>query len=75
MQPARRTLDAALHEVFTDEPSTVTRAAGSSAEKRKMKIAIAYSKARKETSMSKGKKSKKGTKSGKKGPKSLTKGY
>ena len=47
-QPSRGKLSAALHEVFTDEPSTVTRANVSGERKHKMKIAIAYSKARKE---------------------------
>ena len=40
-------LDAAMHEVFTNIPSTVTRANVSGERKRKMLIAIAYSKARK----------------------------
>ena len=40
-------LDAAMHEVFTNTPSTVTRANVSGERKRKMLIAIAYSKARK----------------------------
>ena len=44
--PPRRRLDAAMHEVFTNTPSTVTRANVSQERKRKMKIAIAYSKAR-----------------------------
>lgn len=38
---------AAFHEVFTNEPSTVRRARVSGEKKRKMKIAIALSKARK----------------------------
>ena len=42
-------LDAAMHEVFTNTPSTVTRANVSGERKRKMLIAIAYSKARKGT--------------------------
>ena len=42
-------LDAAMHEVFTNTPSTVQRARVSPERKRKMKIAIAYSKARKGT--------------------------
>ena len=40
-------LDAAMHEVFTNTPSTVTRANVSGERKRKMLIANAYSKARK----------------------------
>ena len=36
----------AMHEVFTNEPSTVTRANVSGEKKRKMKVAIALSKAR-----------------------------
>jgi len=40
-------LDRTMREVFMNEPSTVTRANVSPARKRKMKIAIAYSKARK----------------------------
>jgi len=36
-----------MKEVFDNEPSTVARADVSDARKRKMKIAIAYSKARK----------------------------
>lgn len=36
-----------MHEVFTDEPSTVTRANVSGKRKRKMMQAIAFSKARK----------------------------
>ena len=39
-------LETAMREVFTDEPSTVTRANVSPERKRKMKVAIAYSKAR-----------------------------
>ena len=42
-------LDAAMHEVFTNTPSTVRRANVSGERKRKMLIAIAYSKARKGT--------------------------
>ena len=42
-------LNAAMHEVFTNTPSTVTRANVSGERKRKMLIAIAYSKARKGT--------------------------
>ena len=42
-------LDAAMHEVFTNTPSTVTRANVSGERKRKMLLAIAYSKARKGT--------------------------
>lgn len=37
----------AMHEVFTNEPSTVTRANVSGERKRKMKVAIALAKARK----------------------------
>ena len=40
-------LETALREVFTDEPSTVTRANVSPERKRKMKIAIGFAKARK----------------------------
>jgi hypothetical protein len=40
-------VEAAMHEVFTNEPSTVTRANVSGERKRKMKIAIAFAKARK----------------------------
>ena len=36
----------AMHEVFTNEPSTVTRANVSGEKKRKMKVAVALSKAR-----------------------------
>ena len=39
-------VDAAFHEVFTHEPSTVKRAKVSGARKRKMQIAIALTKAR-----------------------------
>ena len=39
-------LDAAMHEVFTNTPSTVTRANVSGERKRKMLLAIAYSKSR-----------------------------
>ena len=39
-------LKAAMHEVFTNTPSTVTRANVSGERKRKMLIAIAYSKSR-----------------------------
>ena len=35
-----------MREVFTDEPSTVTRAKVSPERKRKMKVAIAFAKAR-----------------------------
>mgnify|MGYP001561526626 CR=1 FL=1 len=40
-------LQSALHEVFTNEPSTVKRTDVSGERKRKMLVAIAYSKARK----------------------------
>ena len=43
---SKKKLEAALHEVFTNEPSTVTRANVSPERKRKMKIAIAYAKSR-----------------------------
>lgn len=43
---ARKKLETALREVFTDEPSTVTRAKVSPERKRKMKIAIGFAKAR-----------------------------
>jgi hypothetical protein len=42
-----RKLEAAMRETFTNEPSTVTRANVSLERKRKMKQAIAFSKARK----------------------------
>jgi hypothetical protein len=45
--PPRKKLQAALREVFTHTPSTVTRAKVSPERKRRMKIAIAFSKARK----------------------------
>jgi hypothetical protein len=45
--PPKKKLQAALREVFTHTPSTVTRAKVSPERKRKMKIAIAFSKARK----------------------------
>lgn len=45
--PGRKRLRAALREVFSDEPSTVTRAKVSKERKRKMKVAIAFAKARK----------------------------
>lgn len=38
---------AAFHEVFSKEPSTVSRARVSEARKKKMRVAIALSKARK----------------------------
>ena len=44
---SKKKLEAALHEVFTNEPSTVTRANVSPERKRKMKIAIGFAKARK----------------------------
>ena len=47
--PPRPRLAAAMHEVFTNTPTTVTRANVSGERKRKMLIAIAYSKARKGT--------------------------
>jgi hypothetical protein len=46
-KPPKKKLEAALREVFTHTPSTVTRAKVSPERKRKMKIAIAFSKARK----------------------------
>lgn len=42
----RRTLDAAFHEVFTNVPSTVTRAKVSGKRKHKMMVAVALNKAR-----------------------------
>jgi hypothetical protein len=45
--PPRKKLQAALREVFTHTPSTVTRAKVSPERKRKMKIAIGFAKARK----------------------------
>ena len=44
---SKEKLDTAMHEVFANEPSTVTRAQVSPERKRKMKVAIAFSKARK----------------------------
>lgn len=44
--PSRKKLESAMREVFTDEPSTVTRAKVSPERKRKMKVAIAFAKAR-----------------------------
>lgn len=44
--PPKGKLEAAMHEVFTDEPSTVTRAKVSGARKTRMMRAIAFSKAR-----------------------------
>lgn len=44
--PMKKKVAAAMHEVFTDEPRTVTRANVSEARKRRMKQAIAFSKAR-----------------------------
>ena len=43
---SKKKLKAAMQEVFTDEPSTVTRAKVSPERKRKMKVAIAFTKAR-----------------------------
>ena len=40
-------LETAMREVFSDEPSTVTRANVSPKRKQKMKVAIAFAKARK----------------------------
>lgn len=45
--PSKKKLEAAMREVMTHEPSTVTRADVSPERKQKMKVAIAYSKARK----------------------------
>lgn len=45
--PGKKKLKAAIREVFSDEPSTVTRAKVSKERKRKMKVAIAFAKARK----------------------------
>jgi ribosomal protein L23 len=44
---AKKKLEAAFREVYTDEPSTVTRANVSGEKKRKMLAAVAYAKARK----------------------------
>lgn len=44
---SKEKLRSAMHEVFTSEPSTVTRAKVSPERKREMKIAIGYAKARK----------------------------
>ncbi len=44
---SRAKVKAAFHEVFTDEPSTVTRANVSGERKHKMKVVIALNKARK----------------------------
>ena len=44
---SRQKVEAAMHEVFIDEPSTVTRAKVSDEKKTAMKKAIAFSKARK----------------------------
>lgn len=44
---SKKKLVGALREVFRDEPSTVTRAEVSPEKKRKMKVAIAFAKARK----------------------------
>ena len=44
-QPSRAKVSAAMHEVFSDKPSTVKPA--SPAKERKQMIAIAFSKARK----------------------------
>jgi ribosomal protein L23 len=45
---SKQKLETAMREVFTDEPSTVTRANVSPERKRKMKVAIGFSKARKQ---------------------------
>ena len=45
--PPKKKLKAAMREVFSDEPSTVTRAKVSPERKRKMKVAIGFAKARK----------------------------
>lgn len=45
-KPKKAKLDAAMREVFTNEPSTVAQAKVSQERKRKMKMAIAYAKAR-----------------------------
>lgn len=42
----KRMLQSAMREVHTNEPSTVARADVSEARKEKMRVAIAYSKAR-----------------------------
>jgi len=44
---SRQKVEAAMREVFTDEPSTVTRAEVSPERKTAMKKTIAFSKARK----------------------------
>lgn len=46
-KPPKAKLEAAFREVYSDEPSTVTRANVSGERKRKMLAAIAFSKARK----------------------------
>ena len=43
---SKKKLKAAMQEVFFNEPSTVTRAKVSSERKHKMKVAIAFAKAR-----------------------------
>ena len=45
--PPKKAFKKALHEVFSKEPSTVTRANVSGERKKKMMVAIAFSKARK----------------------------
>lgn len=44
--PMKKKVAESMHEVFTDEPSTVTRAKVKGSQKRKMLQAIAFSKAR-----------------------------
>ena len=46
LSASKKKLQVAIKEVFTDEPSTVTRAKVSPEKKRKMKVAIAYKKSR-----------------------------
>ena len=48
--PPRPRLAAAMHEVFTNTPSTVTRANVSGERKRKMLVAIAFAKSRRKGS-------------------------
>ena len=45
--PPKAKLQKSMHEVFTNEPSTVARANVSPKRKQKMKVAIAFAKARK----------------------------
>ena len=45
--PSKVKLETAMREVFSDEPSTVTRANVSPERKRKMTVAIGFAKARK----------------------------